>query len=193
MAANWPNDSDSVLRGLFGSLLNAASRNLSTSDVWSTLRAGASNWAQSVLTVTEGPNVSQSTIDAKAQELLGHVSAADVSRYRGIAGQAVRAQQNLRQLGTGNQIGAREVFVAPWNVTADNPAIPTRYRLRILRSQSIIGLPQFEKITWSTYDLGVTLTSVDAALQLADDAFSRAKYNDAWQINEVLDYTIEAI
>lgn len=193
MAGDYPNDPDSVLRGLFGSFVSAAEQRLSTADVWAGLRQSANDWARSVLSVTVGPDVSEDDIAAKASQLLGHVTITDVNNYRSLAGQALRAKQNLQSLGENDQIYATSVFRAPWAQTADNPAIPTRYRLRVLRSITVHGFTDIERQEWASYDLGASLTTIADMLAQADRAFNSADYNRTADINETLDYSLEAI
>lgn len=193
MPGNYPNDPDSVLRGLFGSLVSAAEQNLSTADVWSNLRSAANDWARGVLSVTAGSNVTEQQIAETAQGLIGHVTILDVNRYRALAGQAVRAKQALQAFGPNDQIDARGIFVAPWNTTADNPAVPTRYRLRVQRSITVHGFTDIVREEWASYDLGISVTSVSDALARANSAFNTADYNRTADINEILDYSLEAV
>lgn len=192
-ASDYPNNTDGFLRGIFGSLVEAAGRNAGTAEIWSTIKGAANDWASSTLAVTAGENVTDQMIADKVTQLIGHVTIQDVNQYRSIAGQAARAQQVLEGLAPNEQITAGAIFQAPWAKTADNPAIPTRYRIRVLRNITVSGFTAIEREEWATYDLGSVLTTTQDALDQADDLFNQAKYNKSASINRTLAYTIEAI
>jgi hypothetical protein len=85
------------------------------------------------------------------------------------------------------------VFNAPWSTTASNPAIPTRYRLRVLRDITYKGFTAINRQEWATYELGGVLTTVGDALTTADALFNQADYNSRASINSTLDYSIETV
>lgn len=190
--SSWP-DSDSILRGLFGSIVNSTEQGQSTADVWGQLRNASETWAEPALRVQLGRQPTADEISAAGRALLSHVSAADVSRYRGIAGQQVAARQALADLGEGRQITDAEVFTPPWARTASNPAIQTRYRIRVNWHISFKGFEQVERDEWSTYDLEGPLTTLEDALGQARASFNTASYNRRASILGVNDYMIEAV
>lgn len=193
MAAGEVNNADSVLQGLFGSLTSAAENGRDASNMWGALRTAASDWAEGVLSVTSAEPPTAEAIASKAQELIGHVTITDMNRYVKTAGEFLRAKQNLQTLQPGGQITGQEIFNAPWSSTGGDDASPTRYRLRVLRSVSVKGFTDITREEWASYDLGISLTSIDDALAKADDAFNRAKYNSTASINATLDYELEVV
>ena len=184
---------DSVLRGLFGTFTAAAEAGMGTAEVWSSLRSAATDWATSVVSVTAGAAGYDEAVSTAAQTLLQGVTIQDVNTYRAIAGAAVRAKNNLQSAAGTEQIVGTSIFQAPWSVTGDNPAIPTRYRLRVLRNITVKGFTQVERNEWASYDLGINITSVDDAIKMANDAFNREDYNKTASINSVLDYSLEVV
>jgi hypothetical protein len=193
MASDYPNNADSVLRGLWGNLVSAAENGRSASNMWNALRQGANSWAASVLNVTNPTPPTDAAIAAKAQELIGHVTIQDMNRYTSLAGEYLRAKQNLHQLGTDLQINGNAIFSPPWATTVGNPAVPTRYRIRVLRDITVRGFTSIQRNEWSTYEISGPLTNVADALNQANTLFSQSDYNSRASINAILDYTIEAI
>lgn len=191
--SDYGDDADSVLRGLFGSLTSAASDGLGAQNMWQALRSGAYNWASSVLNVTlPQPPTEQDIIDA-ANGLIGHVTVTDMNRYAQLAGQQVRAQSILESLDPNEEITGNAIFQPPWATTANNPAVPTRYRIRILRDITVHGFTAINRQEWATYELGGTLTTVASALNKANLMFTQADYNARADINSVLNYSIEVV
>lgn len=192
MASDWPNNPDSVLRGLWGSLLSGAASGRGAANMWQSLREGAYTWASSILSVTSATEPTEAEIQAKGRELIGHVTIQDMNRYTKLAGEFLRAKANLQSLGPNDQITGDSVFTPPWSQTAGNPAIPTRYRIRVLRSITYRGI-NVSTSKWSTYEITSPLTSVNDALTQANSLFTGADYNRSAGINAILDYSIEAI
>ena len=194
MASSWPNDPDGVLRGLFGSLVaGAESGGLGAVNMWSSLRTAATDWATSVLSVTSSMPPTQADIAAKVDQLIGHVTVQDVNRYAQHVGAFLRAKQRLHQIPYGGQITGDAVWVPPWAQTVGNPAVPTRYRIRVQRAITVYGFKPIQRVEWATYEITAPLTSAQDALQQANTLFSAADYNARAQINQVLDYSIEAV
>ncbi len=192
MASDWPNSSDSVLRGLWGSLVSGAANGRDAANMWQSLREGAYSWAESILSVTSATVPTEAEIQAKGQELIGHVTVMDMNRYTKLAGEFLRARENLQSLGANDQITGNAVFTPPWSQTAGNPAVPTRYRIRVLRSLTYRGI-NVSTEKWSTYEITSPLTSTADALDQANALFAGADYNRSAGINAILDYSIEAI
>ena len=194
MAPQWPNDPDGVLRGLFGNLVaGAESGGRGAANMWSSLRTAATDWATGVLSVTSAEPPTPDAVAAKVHQLIGHVTIQDMNRYTAKVGEYLRAKSNLAQLGESNQITGAEIFTPPWATTANNPAIPTRYRIRVLRSITVRGFTHIQREEWATYEITSPLTSVGDALQQANTLFSMADYNARASINEILDYSIEVV
>lgn len=195
MADGWPNDPDSVLRGLWGNLVGAAQEpgGRSAVNMWDALHSGAEAWASSVLSITSPTVPTDAEIALQAQSLIGHVTIMDMNRYSSLVGQYLSAKQNLQTLQVGEQITGAAIFTPPWNTTADNPAIPTRYRIRVLRDITVRGFTHINRQEWSTYEITSPLTNLDDALSQANTLFAQADYNARADINAVLDYSIEAV
>ena len=193
MPGNWSNDPDSVLRGLFGSLVSGAASGMGAANMWNSLREGAYSWAESVLSVTSPTPPTEAEIQAAGQDLIGHVTIMDMNRYVSLAHEYLTAKNNLQTLGLDNQIEGTAIFRPPWATSVGNPAVPERYRIRVLRSITVHGFTTIERNEWSTYEITSPLTSVQDALDQANQLFSQADYNSRADINEVLDYTIEAV
>jgi hypothetical protein len=193
VASDWNNDPDSVLRGAWGALVAAAADGRSASNMWNALKDAAYSQAASILNVTSAEPPSEEDIQAAASNLIGHVTIQDMNRYSSLAGQYLSSKANLEQLGRDNQITGTAVFNAPWSTTASNPAIPTRYRLRVLRDITFSGFSQVQRQEWATYELGGVLTTAGDALTTADALFNQADYNSRASINAILDYSIETV
>ena len=192
MASDWPNNPDSVLRGLWGSLVNGAASGRGAANMWQSLREGAYSWAEGILSVTSVTPPTEAEIQAKGAELIGHVTILDMNRYTKLAGEFLRARENLQALGPNDQITGNAVFTPPWSQTAGNPAVPTRYRIRVLRSLTYGGINVTTQ-KWSTYEITSPITSTADALDQANSLFNGADYNRSAGINAILDYSIEAI
>jgi len=192
MASDWPNNPDSVLRGLWGSLVNGAASGRGAANMWQSLREGAYSWAEGILSVTSVTPPTEAEIQAKGAELIGHVTILDMNRYTKLAGEFLRARENLQALGPNDQITGNAVFTPPWSQTAGNPAVPTRYRIRVLRSLTYRGINVTTQ-KWSTYEITSPITSTADALDQANSLFNGADYNRSAGINAILDYSIEAI
>lgn len=161
--------------------------------MWNALKTGAYQWAQSVLSVTSDNPPTPGEIQDAADGLISHVTILDMNRYASLAGQYLAAKNNLAALAPGDQIPGTAIFNPPWANTADNPAIPTRYRIRVLRDITVHGFTAIERQEWRTYELGGTLTSIEDALATADQLFSQADYNSRASINQTVDYVIETV
>jgi hypothetical protein len=192
MASDWPNDADSVLSSLWGSLVNGAASGRDAANMWQSLREGAYSRAESILNITSPTTPTEAEIQAKGQELIAHVTVMDMNRYTKMAGEYLAARQNLQTLDLNQQITGNSIFTPRWATTADNPAVPTRYRIRVLRSITYRGIGTTTE-KWSTYEINAPLTTVADALSQANSLFSQQNYNRSAGINEVLDYVIETV
>jgi hypothetical protein len=191
--SDYNDDPDSILRGLFGSLTSAASEGLGAQNMWNALRTGAYNWASSVLNVTSPTPPTVEEITNAANGLISSVTVTDMNRYASLAGQYLRAKNELAALGPNDQIPGTAIFSPPWANTADNPAVPTRFRIRVLRDITVHGFTAINRQEWATYELGGTLTTLNDAINAANTLFAQADYNARADINSVLDYSIETV
>lgn len=193
MGSDFYNDPDAVLRGSFGSLVAGAAGGRDAATMWQSLREYAYSAAQSYLQVSGNTAPTEAEIQARGQDLIGHVTILDMNRYTKLAGQFLSAKANLQNRSLTDQIMGDSIFVAPWNRTADNPAIPTRYRINVQRSITVSGFTKIERTEWASYEITSPLTSLQDALDQANKLFGQAQYNNRATINEILDYNIEAV
>jgi len=194
MASQWPNNPDSVLRGMFGSLVTDAEYGgRGAQNMWNSVKDAAARWAEGVLTVTSPTTPTPLEIQTRAQQLIGHITIQDVNRYSHTVGEFLRARANLASLGPQEQITGNAVFNPPWARTTGNAAVPTRYRIRVLRSITVKGFTSINREEWASYEVTGPLTSAADALNQANSLFSQSDYNSRASINSILDYTIEAI
>lgn len=194
MASSWPSDPDAVLRGLWGNLVNAReSGGGDAANMWDALRSGAEAWASGVLNITSPGVPTQAEIEAQAQQLIGHVTVQDMNRYTQLAGQFITAKNNLAAQGLEEQILGTSIFTPPWSTTAANPAVPDRFRIRVLRDITVKGFTAINRQEWATYELAGELTTAGAALAYADQLFNQADYNARASINSTLQYSIERV
>jgi hypothetical protein len=161
--------------------------------MWDALKDAAYNQAYSTLVITSPTFPTQDEVDQAAANLIGHVTIQDMNRYSALAGQYLSAKANLAALGRDNQITGQEIFNPPWSTTSSSPAIPTRYRIRVLRDITVSGFQAINRQEWATYELGGVLTNVGTALDTADQLFNQADYNSRASINSILDYSIETV
>lgn len=161
--------------------------------MWSAFNDAAYANAESVLSVTSPTTPTPDEIQALADQYTQHVTIMDMNRYSSLAGQYLSAKANLQAAAREQQIEGTMVFNAPWSTTADNPAIPTRYRLRVLRDITVAGFTQINRQEWATYELGGVLTTPGDALDTANLLFNQADYNSRASINSILDYSIETV
>lgn len=194
MADDWPNDSDSVLRGLFGNLVAAREAGGGGAvNMWNALQSAATSWASGVLSITSVQPPTEAEIALQAQSLIGNVTIQDMNKYTQLAGQYISAKNNLMALSPEQQILGSEIFTPPWSQTAGNPAIPDRYRIRVLRDITVAGFTKIDRQEWASYELSGPLTSPIDALQAADQLFEQADYNARASINTTVEYSIEQL
>jgi hypothetical protein len=192
MGSDWPNNNDAVMRGLFGSLQAGAANGRDAANMWQSLREGAYALAQDYLQKTGIVDPTEEQIQARGQELIGHVTIMDMNRYVKEVGNWMSAKSSLANLESNQQITGASIWTPSWNKTADNPAIPTRYKLRVLRDITYRGINVNEQ-RWSTYEITSPLTTIEDALGQADSLFGQARYFRSATINSILDYEIVAI
>jgi hypothetical protein len=193
MAFGGSGNADSVLRGLWGSLVNAAQSGRDAANMWSGLRSGAYDYAAGVLNVTSAEPPSEAQIQAAANSLISNVTVTDMNRYVQLAGQFLTAKQNLFNAAPYAQIEGSMIFDPPWATTSGNPAVPTRYRIRVLRTLTVHGFTTNIRNEWATYELAGPLTSIQDALNYANTLFNQADYNKTADIFSVNDYTLETV
>ena len=102
-------------------------------------------------------------------------------------------EAGLQAQGLDEQILGRNVFTPPWSTTAGNPAVPDRYRIRVLRDITVQGFTAINRQEWATYELAGQLGTAGAAIDYANQLFTQADYNSRATINAVLDYSIEQV
>jgi hypothetical protein len=161
--------------------------------MWDALRTGAEAWATGVLNITSAEPPTPQQISDTAKQLIGNVTIQDVNRYTQIAAQYLLAKNNLAAQGLEEQVLGTSIFTPPWATTAGNPAVPDRYRIRVLRDITVRGFTLITRQEWATYEIAGQLTSAGSALDMANQLFAQADYNARASINSVLDYAIEQV
>lgn len=161
--------------------------------MWDALRSGAQAWASGVLSITSVLPPTEAEINLQAQQLIGNVTVRDMNRYTALAGQYISSKNNLLSQGLEEQILGTSIFVPPWATTAGNPAVPDRYRIRVLRDITVQGFTAIQRQEWATYELTGPITTAGVALDYANQLFTGADYNARARINSVLDYSIEQV
>jgi len=194
VASQWPSNPDDVLRGMFGSITSAAEfGGRGAANMWNAVKDAAASWAEGVLNVTSATPPSALEIQDMAHNLIGGVTIQDMNRYVKEAGSFIAAKTSLQNLSATDQITGQQIFTPSWNVTGDNPAIPTRYRINVLRDITVHGFTAIERTEWASYELTGPLTTIEDALNQANNLFQAADYNSRADIKNVLDYSIETI
>jgi hypothetical protein len=188
-----PATANPLLRGLFGSLQQAAASHLDTASIWSSLRSTSGSWlfqAQGRAQPFDPVEVEQ----AGRQILSAQgVNAATVSSFRGVAGSWLQAKTRLQGLDQQAQITSSEVFTAPWARTASG-AVPSRYAIR---TQWQFETSAGETATvWKHDELEGALTTVaDALTQARSSPLPQSP--PVWQMAttppELTDFEIEQI
>ena len=193
MGSLWDSDIPASLRGQYQSLYAAAVQGgRSAANMWDAFRSAAYDSASSTLALTSPTPPTQLEIDAAAKSLMGGVTIQDMNRVSKVIGEQLRATENLKSLGLDQQITGDAIFTPPWARTTGNPAVPTRYRIRVQRQVTYRGIGVTTN-KWATYEITAPLTSVNDALAQANTLFARNRYNLSANIDAVLDYSIEAV
>lgn len=200
MASSLDDLYPSHLRQLWGTFQTAAQQHLSTADVWTSLRASADRIARNELGLSKFANLSLPQVQQRASEILGGVSAADVSRMRGVAGSWLRAKTALTTAERSDPINESHIFKAPWAQSVGNRGSSERYRMRIKYTYVTDSNPEVETTRWGTYDLvGMPTTSGDLlaqaimSIEQTDGGTGSPPLGENAQVSDILDYELEAI
>jgi hypothetical protein len=161
--------------------------------MWGALRDGAYNWAQNALEMTSATPPTPQEVQAAADNYIGHVTIMDMNRYVKMAGEFLSARDRLMSLDPGDQITGTEIFRPEWAKTTNNPAVPERYRIRVLRNITVSGFTQIEREEWGEYEISGPLTSVEDALRQADQLWGQGGSSFRAKINYVVSYDIRAV
>lgn len=189
----WSDNQNPLLSGLFGTFQEGAQAGADTSNIWSSLRQAAANWYYQSLGIT--PPESAAQLESTGASVLSGqgVSAQGVNTYRQVAGNWLRAKENLQALNPEDQIPGEAIFTPPWAQTTA-AGVPDRYRIRVNWNWTTDSGEQTNQ--WSTYELSGPISSTANSLK---QAYSLATGNDCWvalsnlSTPEVADYEIEQI
>lgn len=186
-------DGQGYLTSLWGTFQQAAQAGADTSTLWSQLRqaAGTLPFGQQPRDAS-GRFISREAYGAQVLQSKG-VGIAQVNAMRGQAGKWLSARNRLASRPGDQQITADSIFSPAWRTSGLGPANPPQYRLRILRGIGVSGQEGTQYTSWSTYDLGSNVGSLDQLIARANQAYGRQRYSSGTFINEVLDYEIEVI
>lgn len=183
----------SVLRGAFGSFQAAAQERLGTSSVWSAVRQNVGSWSFAAQGVPQP--WSPAELEETGTRILSEagVSGANVSTFRGIAGQWLGAKTRLHQLGMDQQIEADHIFAPPWGQTVGS-GVPAQYRIRTQWQLESATGDIFTR--WKSDMLTTPLTTLGDAIDQAQAAgVSSAGHGVSLAGTEpvLLDYEIEQV
>ena len=189
----WSDNQNPLLSGLFGTFQEGAQAGADTSNIWSSLRQAAANWYYQSLGIT--PPESAAQLESTGASILSGqgVSVQGVNTYRQVAGNWLRAKENLQALNPEDQIPGEAIFTPPWAQTTA-AGVPDRYRIRVNWNWTTDSGEQTNQ--WSTYELSGPISSTANSLK---QAYSLATGNDCWvalsnlSTPEVADYEIEQI
>ena len=189
----WSENQNPLLSGLLGTFQEGAQAGADTSNIWSSLRQAAANWYYQSLGIT--PPESAAQLESTGASILSGqgVSVQGVNTYRQVAGNWLRAKENLQALNPEDQIPGEAIFTPPWAQTAA-AGVPDRYRIRVNWNWTTDSGEQTNQ--WSTYELSGPISSTANSLK---QAYSLATGNDCWvalsnlSTPEVADYEIEQI
>ena len=171
-----------VLRGLWGGFQASALARESTADVWDRLRSNAQAYADNLMHFTGLSGIT-------GADVLGHVSASDVSRMRGIAGEWASARAHLHSIDRNVQIGPESIF--DYGRLTGNYPRPGQERWRVRANISYAVKGQAGQVTeWRTYELSGPPTTVDSLLRWATNA-TMSRYKQVSQVTGVNDFELE--
>jgi len=190
VGSDWNNDPDAVLQGLWGNLVSAASEGRSATNMWDALRTGAYNWAESLLNVTSATTPTADEIQAAADNIIGHVTVQDMNKYVQAAGDLLSAKAALMAATPLQQIEGNMIFSNELIQGSINPAVPSRYEFRVLRTLVFHGFTDVERQEWATYEMGGPLTNAYTMLNQANLLFNQAEYNSRVDIFSIDEYEI---
>lgn len=193
MTSGSQSPGDSFARGLFGTFQQAAAAGRDTAGVWSALRESVADWYYTAqgLPTPDDPN----EVQAQGASILSQrgIGITQVNAMRAQAGQWLGARDSLIAATGEQNITSSSIFSPSWRTTGLGRANPAQYRIRILRGIGLAGQEGTQFESWSTYDLGATLGTVDQLVARANQAYGRQRYAQGTFINDVLQYEIEVI
>lgn len=181
------------LRTVFPSIVAAASQGQTTAQVWQTIRNSADEASAATLSIALGRQPTGEEIADASASLLSGVGILQVNAARAAAGQLVSAHAALTSADPSAQISADMVGIPPWSITANAGGVRTQYSIHVQREIVVHGFTDITRQEWATYNLSGPITSVADALNQANSLFGNADYNRNVDINQILDYSIEAV
>jgi len=158
--------------------------------MWDALRTGAYNWAESLLNVTSATTPTADEIQAAADNIIGHVTVQDMNKYVQAAGDLLSAKAALMAATPLQQIEGNMIFSNELIQGSINPAVPSRYEFRVLRTLVFHGFTDVERQEWATYEMGGPLTNAYTMLNQANLLFNQAEYNSRVDIFSIDEYEI---
>ena len=192
MAGQWYQDAPG-LRQVFPSIVAAAAEGQTTAQVWQTLRTAADSAASASLSISLGREPTTEEVATASGQILRGVGVQQVNQARAAAGQMVQAHSRLTSSDPNALITAEMIGIPPWSVTADAAGVQTQYRISVKREITVHGFTEITREEWGSYNLSGPITTVADALNQANSLFGNADYNRNVDINQMLDYSIEAV
>jgi len=194
VASSFTGDPGNPLLGFWGAFQDAAQAGgRGAANLWDTLNSAAYDQAATTLALTSTTPPTELEIQSAAKALIGNVTIQDMNGIAKDLGSWMSARQNLQSQGLYDQILGQSIFTPSWSTTAGNPAVPDRYRIRVLRDITVRGFTTIQRQEWASYELEGPLTNVIQALAQADARFTSADYNVRASINNVISYEIEQV
>jgi hypothetical protein len=120
-------------KGLFfyGSIQGAAAQGATTADVWAAMRGAAFNTAAFLAGLTASAALGNLGVLGMAASFLAGVNIQDVNQMRAIAGQNIRAAQNLANAPSNYAISSEMIGIPPALGTGEGTGLPQQYSLRV--------------------------------------------------------------
>lgn len=181
------------LRQVFGAVYQAAQESLGVTGAWNYAKDTANDIASQVLSVTLGREPTEDEIAERATGILRGVSIFNMNDAYGAAKGLVVAHDALAAIGPSEQITSEMIGRPPWATTTNVAGVQEQYRIRVQRQVSVTGATYPGRPEWATYNLSGPLSSIQDALNQANQLFEGADYNRNTRVDQILDYQIEAI
>lgn len=142
----------------FQAIWSGSQQNMTTSEIWSSIREAATNQAAMLLGY-DGPDpFDDPGVQARATELLSGLTIQDVNSMRATAGQLNAAMANLNSADPEMAVDASMIGVGPNAVTGPDTGLPPIYKARIQYTATDTGGNTFQD--WTTVFLQGEPTTV---------------------------------
>jgi hypothetical protein len=158
--------------------------------MWDAFNSSATDFVTQQLGLTSFGSATAEEIAAGVKEMTGNVTIQMMNTYVQLAGQNLRANANLAALELDQQIPGEAIFTPPWSTTGDNPAIPTRYILRVNSSVRDLIAHGAYADQWNSYMISGPLTSMSDLLNRANQLFNQNPSASRYRVGSINAYTL---